>query len=189
MKLNETNYINNPFFKYCHDNHLLSFLGDDYEAIDNSYYYGHSCYKDLSVMMETLLDLDESTAFSKAFQSILAKYKKKWEKVYSALFGEYDPLNDYDIHEKENVGSKVTTTGDSSAYGFNSSTSSPLSDTSTTTEGEKTDNERELSRSGKMGGHTSQELIDSELSLRDKWNFYEMIYKDMDSTLCSLYIR
>ena len=115
MKLIDTSYINNPFFKYCHDNHLLSFLGDDYEAIDNSYYYGHSCYKDLSVMMETLLDLDESTAFSKAFQSILAKYKKKWEKVYSTLFGEYDPLNDYDIHEKENVGSKVTTTGDSSA--------------------------------------------------------------------------
>lgn len=190
MKLMETDYLKTPFFRYCYENHYLDFIKEDeYEALDNSYFYGHSCYKDISIMLESLIELDNATAFHKAFQSILAINKNKWDKMYSALFTDYDPLNDYEIKEKENVGSKVTTSGDSNAYGFNSDIASPVSETNTTTEGEKTDNERELSRSGKMGGHTTQNLVDEELSLRDKWNFYEQMYKDIDATLCSLYIR
>ena len=88
----------------------------------------------------------------------------------------------------------------SKTYGFNSSEGVPQADTSTeatqTVEGDldvnKTNNietetgTRTLTRSGNIGVTTSQQMIESEISLR-QWNFYKSCFDDIDDVMTARY--
>lgn len=100
----------------------------------------------------------------------------------------------------------ITTTGnsnnDTSVYGFNSANATPQSESgatsSATTSGDAEDNvitktgtetgtrttahtgTKRLERSGNIGVTTSQQMLESEVTLRQRYNFYNIVYQDID---------
>ena len=145
--------------------------------------------------------------------NIVKTYADKWNKIYDALINsDYNPLENYDMEEVEtpdvtkekttDVKTKMVTSssGDASSnvYGFNSPTSVPTTESGTssevTIEGNNLDNvshdletesgTRELTRHGNIGVTSSQQLLESEIVLRNKNNFYKMVLNDVSSILC-----
>lgn len=145
--------------------------------------------------------------------NIVNTYADKWNKLYSALVSsDYDPLENYNMEQVEtpditrekttDVKTKMVTSssGDSSSgvYGFNSATSVPSTEneasTTVTVEGDNDDNvshdvdtetgTRELTRHGNIGVTTSQQMLESEIKLRNNYNFTQMILKDVSQILC-----
>ena len=142
---------------------------------------------------------------------IYNRFATKWKKIYDALMIEYNPLENYSMveertpdltfEETENVNTEVTTNRETNATskykGFNAS--DPVTITSTdgtddvTTSGLSADNEttktttntgtETLTRSGNIGVTTSQQMLESEFKVR-QYDFYKMIYNDIDSILC-----
>lgn len=142
---------------------------------------------------------------------IYNRFATKWKKIYDALMTEYNPLENYSMveertpdltfEETENVNTEVTTNRETNATskykGFNAS--DPVTITSTdgtddvTTSGLSADNEttktttntgtETLTRSGNIGVTTSQQMLESEFKVR-QYDFYKMVYNDIDSILC-----
>lgn len=138
-----------------------------------------------------------------------------WERVYNALFSEYNPIENYRMVENEDkdnhieTNSNITMSGTSSETtanerkfnGFNSSepklvesnNGSSSGSNSQTTAGSKESNysdsneDRELTRSGNIGITTSQQMIESEVNLR-KHKFLNIVYADIDKLLFLSYI-
>ena len=71
-----------------------------------------------------------------------------------------------------------------SIYAFNDTKATPTSENNskTSTNALLNDNMRELTRKGNIGVTSSQQLINSEIELRE-YNFIEAIYSDIDSIL------
>lgn len=152
--------------------------------LDTEYLYLHSGEKTISPLLE-------KTSLDKVASIIVSKFGDKWNRLYDAFITSvYNPIENYSMTESEKTNSKVkvTSSGKSGTYGFNSDDSVPTgeSSTETTSEGNADDNRRELTRSGNIGVTTSQQMLQSELDLR-KWNFTEMMYEDVDS-ICTLSI-
>ena len=143
---------------------------------------------------------------------IYQRFGLKWVKIYDALTELYNPLHNYDMNETrtpnltetrtpnitrgENASTTSSTDVENGVYGFNSTNSNPSTDstgsqtdtmnrTSTEigTETKKNTGTETLTRSGNIGVTSSQQLLESELELR-KYDFYQMIYNDIDSILC-----
>ena len=188
MKLKETlNPVNDGIFKRLFATHELdSFLTEeDAKTLDLEYYLSHSGEKYISRLYINLLNINDT--LGQLTKIILSNYKDNWLKVYDAYTTDYEPLENYRMVENEKVKSKVTNTVGTSAdtYGFNSVESVPTSkvNTTSTTEGSKDDNDRDLTRSGNIGVTTSQQMLESELSLR-KYEFYHVMMVDIDKILC-----
>ena len=141
------------------------------------------------------------------------KYADKWNKIYSALVdSSYNPLENYDMEEVETpditkerdttTKTKLTTTSSGSSsedvFGFNSGVGVPSSEnevgSETTVEGSDDDNAtheeetetgtRELTRHGNIGVTTSQQMLTSEIELREHYNFCEIVLNDIAKLLC-----
>lgn len=152
--------------------------------LDTEYLYLHSGDKTISPLLE-------HSSLDKVASIIVSKFGDKWNRLYDAFITRvYNPIENYSMTEIEKTNSKVkvTSSGTSGTYGFNSDTSVPTgeSSTETTSEGNADDNRRELTRSGNIGVTTSQQMLQSELELR-KWNFANMLFDDVDS-ICALSI-
>lgn len=186
---------------------------DNYIDITEDYFIGHSADKYISPLVDKLYsnndDLDVLS--SKLAKIIYRRFAVKWKKIYDALMTEYNPLENYSMieertpelttEETENVNTEIITereTNASSKYkGFNAS--DPVTITTTdgsenaTTSGASADNETHkviestgtetLTRSGNIGVTTSQQMLESEFKVR-QYDFYKMIYNDIDSILC-----
>ena len=89
--------------------------------------------------------------------------------------------------ENEKVNSKITSTvgTDNKTYGFGSTTPAPTDEaaSTSTTEGTKDDNFRELTRSGNIGVTTSAQLLEGELEVR-KNIFIDIVMNDIDTIMC-----
>ena len=149
--------------------------------LDTEYIYLRSGDKSISPLLE-------HSALDKVASVIVMKFGDKWNRLYDAFITQvYKPLENYSMTETEKTNSKlkVTSSGKSGTYGFNSDASVPTgeSSTETTSEGNENDNNRTLTRSGNIGVTTSQQMLQSELDLR-KWNFANMLYDDVDSICC-----
>jgi hypothetical protein len=161
---------------------FFSWLTEDMAGdLDTEYLYLRSGDKSISPLLE-------HSALDKVASIIVSKFGDKWNRLYDAFITQtYNPLNNYSMTEIEKTNSKVkvTSSGKSGTYGFNSDASVPTgeSSTETTSEGNADDNNRELTRSGNIGVTTSQQMLQSELDLR-KWNFANMLYDDVDSICC-----
>lgn len=194
MILKDSKYMKVPFFKTKMS--FLDFLTED-EAnlLDDEYYYGHSYYKQLSIMYENMSEAtSEEEALSKIWDIAIVRFGDKWVSLYNNMIAtDYDVFNPYVTKEKENVGTKVTTSTDtgSDVYGFNSEGAVSVSDTHGKTQSvsDKVDNERESMRTGNNGNKTFAELIEGEINYRERWNIYQIIFNDIDELLCSRYIR
>ena len=142
---------------------------------------------------------------------IYNRFADKWKHIYDALMTEYNPLENYSMEEirtpdltfedTENVNTEITTNRETSATskykGFNANDPVTISKTDgtddVTTSGASADNETQktttetgtetLTRSGNIGVTTSQQMLESEFKVR-QYDFYKMIYNDIDSVLC-----
>lgn len=165
--------------------------GESFEWLENSeyldimYYVSHSGEKYASRFYLTMLE-HEKTIVDIA-HIVYTKFSDKWKRIYDAMMMEYNPINNYDMVENEKVNSKITSTigVNNSTHGFGSPTAAPTDEGSstTTTEGSKDDNVRELTRSGNIGVTTSAQLLAGELEVR-KNLFIEEVMKDIDSIMC-----
>ena len=116
-------------------------------------------------------------------KAIIGIWSKKelpyWNRVYAASQAEYNPIENYSMVEKTEANTDIETAND--IYGFNSASAVPSNKTKTT--GNKLNNTVDHTRSGNIGVTTSQQMLESEIKLRE-WNFYDQLYKDVDSILC-----
>lgn len=146
-------------------------------------------------------------------KTIVKKFSLSWNKIWDALTTNYRPLENYDMEQTETPditkerntksNTKITNTNeiDSSqqnVFGFNSSDAVPSTSqegkNTTTTEGNEDDNNtweeetetgiRGLTRHGNIGVTTSQQMLLSEVDLRTKTIFTDIVLKDVDSMLC-----
>lgn len=154
----------------------------DYAKLDRVYYLAHSYNKYISNYYQLMIDnnLESSIALD-----ILQMFGDKWRREYEALTADYNPINNYDMTEHEEVNSKATVNSSNKRYGFNTPDNSPVGDidAETTSEGSKDDNYRDLTRSGNIGVTTSAQMIQGELELR-KNKFFDIVMNDIDSMLC-----
>lgn len=165
--------------------------GESFEWLENSeyldimYYVSHSGEKYASRFYLTMLEHDKT--ISDIAKIVFTKFSDKWKRIYDAMMMEYNPINNYDMVENEKVNSKITSTvgTDNKTYGFGSGTAAPTdtADSTSTTEGSKDDNFRELTRSGNIGVTTSAQLLAGELEVR-KNLFIEEVMNDIDSIMC-----
>ena len=157
----------------------------EHEALDIDYYVSHSGEKYASRFYNEMLDHNKT--IGDIASVVFNRFKDKWEKSYDALMMEYNPINNYDMTEKETVNSKITSSTDvnNETYGFGNSNPAPTDNgkSETVTEGSKDDNIRELERSGNIGVTTSAQLVAGELELR-KNIFIESVMNDIDSIMC-----
>lgn len=160
------------------------------ETLDMDYYLNHSGEKYISPITEKLYLNNPNTYLDKLASLIVLKYKDKWNKLYKAFFiDEYNPIENYSMVENENVKTKITnaTKGKNNIYGFNTTNVDGVpqdnSDVESTTSGEFDDNHKQLTRSGNIGVTTSQQMLQSEIDLR-QWNFYNDLMNDIDEIMC-----
>lgn len=165
------------------------------ETLDMDYYLNHSGEKYISPLTAKLYENDDSTYLTKIASLIVLKYEDKWNKLYKAFFeDEYNPIENYSMVEEENANTSITnsTTGKNNIYGFNTTAEDGVpqdnSSVESTTSGDFDDNHRKLTRSGNIGVTTSQQMLQSEIELR-QWNFYNMIMNDIDDVMCLSFRR
>ena len=188
--------LNDPKFPWLTDD--LSFL------LDTEYYTVRSADKWISKQFERYIKYAEDSIINVSplvplAHLIMNKFEDKWNKLYDAFINStYKPLDNYNMEEKEtpdltrtkNVKTEVK--NENGIFGFNSSTKVPQSES--VTSGEKLKNEEEekqsgtrtLNRSGNIGVTTSQQMLQSEIDLRSNFNFMNEIMNDVDSILCLL---
>lgn len=165
------------------------------EILDMDYYLNHSGEKYISPITAKLYEHDDTTYLTKLASLIVLKYSDKWNKLYDAFFeDEYNPIENYSMVEEENANTSITnsTTGKNNIYGFNTTAEDGVpqdnSSVESTTSGDFDDNHRKLTRSGNIGVTTSQQMLQSEIELR-QWNFYNMIMNDIDDVMCLSFRR
>lgn len=157
--------------------------------LDTELYYEKSTEKYISTLYQNLLEkFDDETALEKVAENIVMKFRTNWDKIYEAYFAtNYKPLENYSMTEKENIGTEIRVNNDvdNKIYGFNSveGSNSSKSSNSVVTSSDFNENKRELTRQGNIGVTTSQQMLTSELELRE-YNFFEKILTDIDSVIC-----
>lgn len=142
---------------------------------------------------------------------IYNRFAEKWKHIYDALMTEYNPLENYSMeeirtpdlsfdeteNEKSDIKTSRETTATNKYKGFNADDPVTINKTDGKEDveisGAKLDNEvskttthtgtETLTRAGNIGVTTSQQMLESEFKVR-QYDFYKMIYNDIDSVLC-----
>lgn len=186
------------------------------DALDKEYYLNHSGQKPISPMFETLRGLSNVNAVQEIARVIINKYYDKWNKLFDAFIeSEYEPLENYSMEEvetpnitrgsTEKVKTKIETETedditDAKVHGFNSIDGVPSGSTerngkvvvtgddeeNQVTRSESETGTRSLTRHGNIGVTTSQQMLQSEITLRTNYNFVDMLFKDVDSVMTLL---
>lgn len=189
--LNAQNIFN---FIFNNKGDKLEWLTQDVaKTMNDEYYLLHSGDKNASILYERLLNLyTADNPLVKISKIILNKYAESWDRLYAAIYAKYNPIENYNSTEKEkyNTDMNVNNKEDINTFGLGTTSSDgrPMQKTNVdvTTTGNAEKNYRELTRSGNIGVTTSQQMIQSEIELRqDLYNFYNIIYDDVDSILCN----
>ena len=182
---------------------VFTWLDEEKADIYDFLYFHNSYSKIISFLYEEVVE--NASLMNVLISSIIERYKDKWNRLYNTLITEqYNPLENYSMEESEkfkvaNVDSVKTNSSDSGTanstndnYGFNSITAQPATKSTTTTsatstnnvDGTKTtDSDKTLTRKGNIGVTTSQQMLESEVILRNKYLFQDIIFKDLDDIL------
>ena len=163
-------------------------------------------------MLDSMTDeYTKNDVISDMAKLIYNRFAQKWKNIYDALMTEYNPLENYSMeeirtpdlttdetqNEKTDITTERETSASNSYKGFNATdpvlVNQTDGDETTTTTGAKADNEvskkieqtgtETLTRAGNIGVTTSQQMLESEFKVR-QYDFYKMIYNDIDSILC-----
>lgn len=194
-----TNYgIFNALLKLA-DSTMKEYINEDnVESLNTLYYYSQSGDKSISRMYQRIYDLNrdisDEDAMDKIAKVVIIRYGQLWNKYYSTLQTEYNPINDYkrNIIETPNItrsGSSegsTSTSGNNEVYGFNSNNAVNDSSTSSSGSNEVTTTEKESGdRTTDIEGYYTSPIssIKNELRLRIDNQIYNQIFKDLDSLL------
>lgn len=197
-KTDLNNFINNTNKDVLNTDYYILHSGEKWLSIIAEKIYEHE-NENVSTLMTSIANI------------IYQRYSTKWIKIYDALVTAYKPLENYAMKEKRtpyithdetiDVKQDITTTretdSESGIYGFNSKQSSPSNtiggketinvvgdNSKNKTHSKRTETGHEdLERSGNIGVTTSQQMLQSEIDLR-QYDFYNQIYNDIDTILC-----
>ena len=181
---------------------ILEFL-KEFKNIDFLHYYLYS-KKPLTNLGLSLYN--ERLSLENFAQMCIDMYSDKWIKLYNVLLkAEYKPLDNYSMTENEtttgtsdsknNSATSVQTSNENSMAAFNSD-SEYVSQTKSqaTQKGSKEQNETtlntnanqdiKLTRSGNIGVTTSQQMLQSEIDLRQKNNYLKILFDDINFLIC-----
>jgi len=212
MQLNETivNIIDNKgIISILKEQGSLAFLTDsEVKSLEIDYYLNHSGQKIISPMFENLYLNYPADYLTKLSEILKLKFDKKWQRLNDVYFDtNYKAIENYSMIEEETpnlthttekqTNTKLSTTNKNSngVYGFNSDDSVPSDESAgeSLIEGGKNDNTesftesntgvRTLKRSGNIGVTTSQQMLESELKLRE-YDLFDTIMRDIDSVCC-----
>lgn len=179
--------------------HLSSILSTNKEFTEYDYLLNRQD-RILSPLFERILLYNSSeenhlmNVSNKLGNIIINKFLFGWSKLADAMFGDYNPIENYNMKENretdfnENTVNTTSQTVTNKFRGFNADDMNNVSesDTSGDMTNDKTDTgskiKNELTRSGNIGVTTSQQMIESEFNLRKK-NLINLIYRDIDSVL------
>ncbi|MDD7591533.1 MAG: hypothetical protein PUJ92_00820 [Bacilli bacterium] len=182
---------------------VFTWLDEGKADIYDFLYFHNSYSKIISFLYKEVVN--NASLMSVLISSIIERYKDKWNRLYDVLITKhYEPLENYSMEESEkskiaNVDSVKSNSSDSGTanttndnYGFNSTTAQPVTKSTDTTsatstnsvDGTKTtDSDKTLTRKGNIGVTTSQQMLESEVILRNKYLFQDIIFKDLDDIL------
>ena len=203
MRFKDVEESKRRIFYSIYGANVFTWLDEEKADIYDFLYFHNSYSKIISFLYEEVVN--NASLMSVLISSIIERYKDKWNRLYDSLITQqYNPLENYSMEEIEklklaNVDSVKTNSSDSGTanstndnYGFNSITAQPATKTTTTTsatstnnvDGTKTtDSDKTLTRKGNIGITTSQQMLESEIILRNKYLFQDIIFKDLDDIL------
>ena len=203
MRFKDVEENKRRIFYNIYEANVFNWLDDSKADIYDFLYFHNSYSKIISFLYEEVVE--NASLMSVLISSIIERYKDKWNRLYDSLITQqYNPLENYSMEESEkskiaNVDSVKTNSSDSGTanttndnYGFNSITAQPVTKSTATTsttstnnvDGTKTtDSDKTLTRKGNIGVTTSQQMLESEVILRNKYLFQDIIFKDLDDIL------
>ena len=199
-------YLNSAGVPWAYDE--TEQTGIDPVLLDGEYLFNIAGQRYISPLMQYYLDEDETLTDEKAEQlaQIIATVNKlRWLKLWQTMELEYNPIENYDMHEvmtddetvieygHTNTRTPNTTDTDvSEVQGFNSSAYKPsdrytATHTGTDTNVESGDDTHtrnyDLRRTGNIGVTTSQQMIESERGLW-MWDFFhDVVFPDINKYL------
>ena len=190
VKINEldSDYINKIFDEIKTKINLDWFNDSLIAAMKIEYYYNHAFTKYISLLFYNLINIPKTMdEVAESLASVIVnKFKTKWSRLYEVLNLTYNPIDNYNLSETEKTQLKTeaNVSNANSIYAFNDTKATPASESNskTSTNALLNDNVRELIRKGNIGVTNSQQMINSELELRE-YNLIETIYSDIDSIL------
>lgn len=196
-----TNYFTNGIFFKLQGKNYFEWLTNGH-TLDILYYSHYSGDKEISPLYYDLIKAQADNNITDVLDTlcdcIIEMFGENWNRLHTALYIDYNPIENYDGYEDETVSNEATTktkvdykTQNSEKYfGVNSALGQPSGSSETHVTGDDTNNKsntqgessRTLHKHGNMGITTSQQMIESELDLR-KNRFLEAIFADLDSIL------
>lgn len=193
------NDFNNGLFNSNSFKTLFTFMPEFCNIYtDIEYLLNRSGEKIASPLLENLSNKTIDEINNILSNVLFNKYGEDWKKQLNALKVEYKPLENYNrIFIKEQDEDQKTTTTDNSEttsenekMAFDSEMYSK--DTKTTTKGNGGEvvsntkikvNTYKETTTGNIGVTTNQQMLESELKLRDKYKFLNIVFKDVDEVL------
>lgn len=193
------NDFNNGLFNSNSFKTLFTFMPEFCNIYtDMEYLLNRSGEKIASPLLENLSNKTIEEINNILSNVLFNKYGNSWKKQLDALRVEYKPLENYNrIFIKEQDEDQKTTTTDNSEttsenekMAFDSEIYSK--DTKTTTKGNGGEvvsntkikvNTYKETTTGNIGVTTNQQMLESELKLRDKYKFLNIVFKDVDEVL------
>ena len=146
---------------------------------------------------------DDPLLMQKKIEIFFYRRYDTYSRLIETLQSDYNPLHNYDRYEKKNenrkfkgtdttdetIDSIINETDENKVSAFNNATYQPSSEDITTGKNQdkkngtygKNDNEDYITDNhlyGNIGVTTSQQMLESEINLREKYNIYEIIAKD-----------
>ena len=200
-------------FLYAYEELQGFITEDNIKILNIDYYISHSADKTISPLAQKMLDNGETAEGLSNLLAEMAfnRFGSKWIHLWDALNAEYNPLENYSMeeirtpdledettrNEKTDIVVDRDTSATSKYKGFNADEPVTVSQTDGTedveTTGAKADNEatttvsrtgtETTTRSGNIGVTTSQQMLESELKVR-QYDFYATVFGDIDSLLC-----
>lgn len=162
----------------------------DIQAFD-TYFMGNNGNREISYSLGYYVEKSQVDSFLSA---VLAKYFNSWQRVRSALETEYDVLENGESSEtytetRSESGETNNAVNDSeSVNAFNSSTPSESESSAKTENGGHSLNstvERTITRTASGVNITNAEKIRKEVRLRNEYNFFYVVEKDLQREFCA----
>ena len=175
---------------------LRKILVDNYDSLTLDYLLNRydKIMSPLFMRLYEIREEDLSAVATDISKIINTKFVFNWNKLAEATFGDYNPIENYNMIEnkktdfEEHTVTDNTETVTNSYTGFNADDMKPVSKSETegNIDSTKTDTgtsaNNELTRHGNIGVTTSQQMIESSYKLAQK-NILDIIYRDIDSIL------
>lgn len=172
---------------FTNEDDLELFVNSFDKTISLTFEYYFNIYKDS--------DNGYTLILNKLCDRIFTKFYPNWLRLAQAINSEYNPIENYSMEENENVGSKIVvdTNNDVNVFGYNTTSVDGVPNSKekgkTTSTGNFADNQRKLTRAGNIGVTTTQQMIESSITLA-RHKLLDYIFKDLNEFLfLSIYVN